>query len=309
MAPLPEPVTPTVQAIYAAYEADQETGFRDHLGASGIGKECSRAIWYSWRWATRARHAGRLLRLFETGHMAEHRFVANLRRIGVQVLEVDPETGGQWRVRDASGHFGGSMDGRGVGFPEAPKAWHVLEFKTHSSKSFTGLKAKGVQASKPEHFAQMQVYMHLSGIERAFYLAVDKNTDELYGERVRYDADAALRLMAKAASIIASASPPQRISNDPAWFQCRLCDHNAVCHGAAAPERHCRSCLHSTPVDGGEWHCARHNHLLGSDMQRAGCAAHLFVPPLVPGVQEDAGEDWVSYRMPDGSVWRDGVVA
>jgi len=26
----------------------------------------------------------------------------------------------------------------------------------------------------------MQVYMHLAGLDRAFYLAVNKNTDELY---------------------------------------------------------------------------------------------------------------------------------
>ena len=36
----------------------------------------------------------------------------------------------------------------------------------------------------------MQSYMHLAGLERAFYLAVNKNTDELYQERIRYDAEA-----------------------------------------------------------------------------------------------------------------------
>ena len=309
MAALPQQTSPTVEAIYQAYEADQETGFRDHLGASGIGNECERAIWYSWRWATRARHAGRLLRLFQTGHMAEARFVADLRRIGVEVMEVDEATGRQFNFRDASGHFGGSADGAGIGFPEAPKAWHVLEFKTHPSKSFAGLQKEGVQKSKPMHYAQMQVYMHLSGMERAFYLAVDKNTDALHGERVRYDAEFAIRIMAKAERIIAAAEPPAKISDDPAWYLCRFCDHHAVCHGGAAPERHCRSCLHVTPIQGGEWHCARHNHTLSSDMQRAGCAAHLYIPKLVPGEQADAGEDWVSYRMPDGSEWRDGVSA
>ena len=85
MAALPPPACPTVTAIYAAYEAASDSGYRAHLGASLIGTECERAIWYSWRWATRARHAGQLLRLFQTGHMAEARFVADLRRIGVTV--------------------------------------------------------------------------------------------------------------------------------------------------------------------------------------------------------------------------------
>ena len=123
----------------------------------------------------------------------------NLRRIGATVLEVDPETGRQWRVEAHGGHFGGSLDGVALGLLEAPKTWHVLEFKTHSLKSFRELVAKGVAEAKPQHWAQMQIYMHLTGLTRAMYLAVCKDTDDLHVERVRADADAAERLLAKAA--------------------------------------------------------------------------------------------------------------
>ncbi len=307
MVALPLPNTPTVSAIYTAYEAAAETGWRAHLGASLIGTPCERAIWYSFRWASRARHTGRLLRLFETGNLAEARFVADLRRIGVTVLDLDPATGRQWRVRDAGEHFGGSMDAVAIGFPEAPKAWHVCEFKTHNLKSFSKLQAEGVAKSKPLHWAQMQAYMHLADIERAFYLAVCKDNDELYQERVPRDAEAGMRILAKAERIIDAPRPPTRISADPTWFECRLCDHHAVCHGGAAVERHCRSCLHAAPIAGGAWHCARHQVPLADREQRSGCAAHLLIPDLVPGEQIDAGEDWVSYRMPDGTEWRDGV--
>ncbi len=60
----------------------------------------------------------------------------------------------------------------------------MLEFKTHSAKSFADLAAKGVEASKPQHVAQMQIYMHLTGITRALYVAVCKDTDALHIERV-----------------------------------------------------------------------------------------------------------------------------
>jgi hypothetical protein len=43
--------------------------------------------------------------------------------------------------------------------------------------------------------------------------------------------------------------------------------------------------------------------------QEAGCAAHLYLPDFVAAEQIDAGEDWVSYRLPDGTEWRDGVPA
>jgi hypothetical protein len=309
MAALPPPSCPTVTAIYAAYEEAADAGFRAHLGASLIGTECERALWYALRWATRAQHTGRLLRLFETGNLAEGRFVADLRRIGVTVLDLDPATGRQWNVRDASGHFGGSMDAVAIGFAEAPKTWHVCEFKTHGHKSFAKLVAEGVERSKPLHWAQMQAYMQMAGIDRAFYLAVCKDTDELYQERIRHDADAGLRILAKAARIVGAERPPTRISDDPAWWQCRFCDHHSVCHDGAAVERHCRSCLHASPVDGGGWHCSRHGVALSRGDQDAGCARHLYIPDLVAGEQVDAGEDWVSYRLPDGSEWRDGVPA
>ncbi len=221
MAALPETPTPTRDAIFGAYEADADTGFRPHLGASQIGKSCERALWYDFRWATPAEFPGRILRLFETGQLEEARLVKNLRRIGATVLEVDPETGRQWRVEAHGGHFGGSLDGVALGLLEAPKTWHVLEFKTHSAKSFRELVAKGVVEAKPQHWAQMQVYMHLTGLTRAMYLAVCKDTDDLCVERVRADADAAERLMAKAGRVINAARPPARISEDPAWFECR----------------------------------------------------------------------------------------
>ena len=63
MVKLPPAPTPTVDAIMASYEDAQGDGFREHLGASLIGKSCERALWYDFRWATRSRHDGRILRL------------------------------------------------------------------------------------------------------------------------------------------------------------------------------------------------------------------------------------------------------
>lgn len=118
MATLPDAPSPTRDAIFAAYEADRDDGFRPHLGASQIGKPCERALWYDFRWVTRSGFQGRILRLFETGQLEEARLVRNLRRIGATVLEVDPETGRQWRVEAHGGHFGGSLDAVALGLIE-----------------------------------------------------------------------------------------------------------------------------------------------------------------------------------------------
>ncbi|MBI4968207.1 MAG: PD-(D/E)XK nuclease family protein [Rhodospirillales bacterium] len=306
MAVLPPRPTPTVEAIFAAYEIEADDGFRNHLGASLIGKNCERALWHDFHWTTRSHFPGRILRLFETGQLEEARIVRNLRRTGATVLDVDPDTGRQWRVEACGGHFGGSLDAVAIGLLEAPKTWHVLEFKTHSAKSFAELRRDGVRASKPRHFAQMQVYMHLTGLTRAMYVAVCKDTDQIHVERLPADRAEGERLLAKAERIIFAQHLPARISDDPAWWQCRLCEHREVCHEGGAAATTCRSCLHSTPVVGG-WHCARWDRPLSPADQRRTCERHLFIPDLVPGVVLDAGDDWVEYGLKAGGTWINGA--
>src|SRR5438094_7242889 len=101
----------TIKAIYGWHEKNAEDWRRDHLGASLLGNECERALWYSWRWCSPPDHDGRLLRLFETGKLEETRFVRELRGIGATVLDLDPHTGKQWVLKapGLGGHVGGSM--------------------------------------------------------------------------------------------------------------------------------------------------------------------------------------------------------
>jgi hypothetical protein len=79
-----------------------------------------------------------------------------------------------------------SLDGVGEGFKESKKP-HTLEFKTMNEKSFKATKSMGVKQSKPIYWAQCQLGMHLAGLDRCFFFAVNKNTDEIYGERIRLD--------------------------------------------------------------------------------------------------------------------------
>jgi len=249
MALLPAPQTRTVDAIYAWHEAADRDGFRPHLGASLVGLRCDRALWYSFRWVARAVRTGRILRLFETGNLEEKRLVTELRRIGVTILDIDPATGRQWRLQALGGHFGGSVDAVGVGFPEAPKTWHIVEFKTHNSKSFADLRANGVEAAKYQHWAQVQVYMYLAGLDRAMYLAVCKNDDALYQERIRLDTEAAKLFITRAERVIDATAPPDRISEDPdSRLGCRWCGYRGVCHFDAQPLLNCRTCRHSSPI-------------------------------------------------------------
>jgi len=273
-------IAPTVAAIYAAYEGRQDDGLRPHLGASIIGHHCERYIYLSHRWAATKRHAGRMLRLFQTGNLAEQRFVDDLRAIGAEVWEVDPATKRQFRVSALGGHLAGSLDGVVLGIPEAPKTPHVLELKTHNSKSFGELATKGVKQSKPQHFAQMQVYMGLMKLERALYLAVNKDNDELYAERVDYSPEDFGALMARAQRVLGAEAPPARISEDPSWWQCKMCDFHAVCHQGQPTLKTCRSCKSAKPLDQGGWGCTHWEADIPADVLKVGCEAHVYAPGL-----------------------------
>ena len=215
--------SPTVTAIFDWHKktGDSEPR-RTYLGASILGTECERALWYAFRWCADPQFEGRLYRLFETGDLEEARFVRDLRAVGCTVYEVDPDTGEQFAISGVGGHFKGHADGVAVGIHEAPETWHLLEFKTASDKEWNKIKASGVKSAKPMHYTQMMVYMGKMKLSRAFYMAKNKNTEEIYAERIRYNAEEFQLYMDKAERIITAQMPPERISTRADFFVCRF---------------------------------------------------------------------------------------
>ncbi|WP_309382040.1 hypothetical protein [Cerasicoccus frondis] len=287
---------------------------RGYLGASIIGHDCDRYLWYCFRQALKPEFSGRLYRLFETGDLEEIRFVKELRAIGCEVHEVDPKTGEQFEVNAINGHFSGHMDGCASGIPEAPKTWHVLEFKTHNAKSFEKLRKTGVKASKPQHYAQMMSYMGLTGMSRALYLARNKDNDDLYGERIRYNAEEFKGLMARAERIIKANEAPERCASRPDDFRCRFCDAKTLCWGGESevavplPDVSCRTCCHATAELTGapcRWSCARMKYDIPENVP---CDDHLLLPSLIHFADPvDAGEDHIEFKnKSDGAVWQHG---
>lgn len=302
MATLPDSTHTTAHQIVRWYESKPQE-HRPHMGASLIGHQCERSTWLTWRWVKKPEFSGRILRLFNRGQREEAQFIEELRGIGAQVWDTDPDTGDQVRVSACNGHFGGSLDGIAKGLPEAPKAVAVLEFKTHGSKSFADLVKNKVQASKPQHYAQMTVYMGLMDIDRALYMAVNKDTDDLYTEWVHFDREHFTVLLDRAERLIEMTEPPLKLSDDPAYYVCKMCNFWKHCHGGQAAEVNCRTCCYSSPVENAAWHCKKHDGNPDTKVQANGCNDHLMIPALVPyGEAIDGGETWVAYKHRDSGV-------
>jgi hypothetical protein len=298
MAIIPEPTVSTATLIDQHHE-DHQDDPRPHLGASLLGHHCDRYLWLSFRWARPERFPGRILRLFRRGQNEERIIISDLRAIGVDVKTTN---GAQDRV-DFGNHVSGSMDGiANSGVPEAPKSRHVLEFKTHSKKSFDDLEKHGLEKSKPQHFAQCQVYMLGSKIDRALYVAVCKDDDRYYFERVKLDKERAQAYVDRGHRIVAEPAPPPPISNDPTWYQCRMCNYHDFCHKGALPAVNCRTCAHSTPCSDSTWRCERHQaDGIPVEFQRTGCDNHALHPDLVPWeMDQDASTEWEPVYIIEG---------
>ena len=316
MAELPPPTQPTVDAIYRAHvEAaaanDRHEGYG--VSVSLLGSPCDRQLWMTLRWASPPEiiTEGRKLRIFARGNAAEQRIIDDLRLAGLQVEDVDPETGRQWRLSRANGWLRGRADARCVGVIEAPKAQHVVEIKCIKAADWRAIQRHGLRKQKPEHWMQLHEGMASLGIDRGLYIAENADTCELLTERVHLDHEVAAMQEARVLRLVDDHDAPMKIADAPKSPPCLFCTHKAMCFESAAPRRHCRTCIFFAFTRDGNGHCARFDEPRSPDRQKAGaeCPAQRLLPTLVPGDQIDAADDgsWIEYRLADGTIWRDGA--
>lgn len=305
-------LSPVVRAIYAAREKEGRAEEpRRYLGASIIGHECEMYLWLMFRGVIAQKFDGRMFRLFERGRREEAEICRDLRSIGCEVWEKD-ESGNQFGVSFLGGHFRGHCDAVAVGIPEAPTKPHVVEMKTHSSKSFADLKKKGVKLAKPMHYAQMQIYMLGMDIWDALYFAVNKDTDDLYTERIKLDKAEAEKIMAIAKNVIETYEPMKCATREDD-YRCKMCEARTVCwHRTGAVFAcetciDCRTCCHSTPITEGErakWACTKGKSCtIGSPCK---CKEHLAIPTLIAGEVDTAHDKAIVYKDAKGKFFTNG---
>ena len=284
--------------IDAYCERAYNDGHRKHLGASLIGRDCKRYLWYVFRWAYAERFDGRKLRLFNRGHREEDRFIEWLRGAGFKVWTHDESqpmkpdgTYPQFRVSGVNGHFGGSLDGIAQFPPEyGINEPILLEFKTNGTgKGFNDLLATGMPVAKPEHFAQTSTYGADPNYKFRFvlYLNINKNDDSLHVELTALDWNLGEQMKLKAEQVITSQTPPPRLSEQPTYWKCKGCAMAGICHDQQAAEVNCRSCKHAVPIENGQWLCTlpAHNDGRGAipdEVIKVGCRSYEDITLEMP---------------------------
>lgn len=238
--------------IDAAMEAKQQAETpRNYLGASRLGEECMRLLGYEYHHTPKdeGKHfLGKILRIFDRGHDAETRMADYLRTAGFTLLTERPDGrqfgfGVAWdedrQCNRISGHCDGVITaGPGDMGMRYPLLW---EMKSLGDKSWKDTQRKGVKASKPVYYVQMQLYMAYLGLadHPGLFTAINGNTGEIYAELVPFDAAAAQAASDRGARVVSSLTADElpRIAKDPTDFRCKWCDYAARCWASQEKEQ------------------------------------------------------------------------
>jgi hypothetical protein len=212
----------------------------------------------------------------------------------------------QWGFVAHGGHFRGHSDGKlrfvpGQELFVPPDEWIGFECKTHGDSSFAELAGakknrdawlaspdalnfpgKKVEGSKPEHVIQAQHYMHHLGLRLTLYAAVNKNTDDIHFEFIQYDPKYHIDGEPIIRETIHSPRLPRRISKNPSWFKCKMCDHRKVCHFGEPMQKNCRTCVYSHAAEEGNWRCRKWNDaVIPKEAQLGGCGEWIEIKDQV----------------------------
>ena len=234
-------VTSLVDAALDAERLEQPS--RTYLGASRLGISCERALQYEFAGApvdADRGFSGRILRVFEVGHALENLAVRWLRMAGFD-LRNQTADGGQFGFSAVDGRFRGHVDGIIMAAPSNLKLSFpmLFECKTMNDKSWRDTVKKGVAISKPVYAAQMAIYQAymeevVEGISSnpALFIAINKNTQDIWFELVPFDAALAQRMSDRALKVISASDAGEQLNRayqDPTHFECRMCSWQDRC--------------------------------------------------------------------------------
>lgn len=194
---------------------------RTYMGGSILGKECDRALWYEYHQPI-ANDNPRVERIFHLGHLLESYVVSLLKFSGYE-LWVEQDDGSQFGFTDEeiAGHYDGV-----IMIDNTP---HLLEIKSASKKRFDEMAKLGVKMSDPTYYIQMQVYMKYAELDKACYVAFNKDNSEIYSEIVDYNAMEANHAVNRGKEIARAKVEPERKYKTSAFFKCKFCNYREVC--------------------------------------------------------------------------------
>lgn len=197
---------------------------RTHLGLSQCGHECPRYLWLKHHGHKEPAPDGRVLRLFELGNVVEDLVVSDLEKSGYTVTDQQEPVEFNWNETILPGH----TDGRISGLEESSKV-HLLEIKSCNDKRFKLLKKEGYCKWSEMYKFQIMAYMLGLDLDRCLVVVYNKNTSELYTERVKLVKQWIIDKLEHVFDVITQDTPPNGICHSATFWKSRFCGFRDVC--------------------------------------------------------------------------------
>lgn len=229
------PKRSTVDLIKEQIELRQDNRNRNYIGASSIGDECSRKIWYQYNNYPKKPMGWLVLCAIEDGHHTEKVMVERYRMLDGIDLYADDGTG-QFGY-DYEGWFKGHVDGMIKGLIEAPNTWHVFEVKAKKEEFFNKLKKCIETYGEKEalknwdylYYCQAVLYMHFMDVTRHCMVVATAGGRDFIQLRTEANPKLAKALITKGKRIKDAKDPPERAYSKNN-YQCKWCPFYEECY-------------------------------------------------------------------------------
>ena len=165
----------------------------------------------------------RILRIMDNGTYTHHRYEDLFDKMGIQVerevvlkdekLRISGRTDSHIRFKDENGN---EVDA-------------LVELKSAKDSQFNRMKQEG--EPRADHYDQLQLYMHLTGIHKGVIFVENKDTQDTLEFWVDYDEERANQLVEKIKMINACVDMeilPEK-EFEITSFECRFCDFRYLC--------------------------------------------------------------------------------
>lgn len=214
-----------------------------NISPSLIGDECLRRIQFMTTKAPAAPHEGKLLRIFQRGHIFEPFVLAIMREAGFVISNMD-EKGNQHGFQILDNQCRGRLDGIITAGPEIdgltyPCGW---ECKVLGDTGFKKALKDGVAKAHPKYADQAAMYQAYKVEGPMLFSIMSANTMEIYSEafeadEVRAQEASDRTVMVLRANAVGELLP--RAAGDPDQFPCKWCDFKDHCwaEGGLGPVR------------------------------------------------------------------------
>lgn len=197
---------------------------RNYLGASIVGTDCDRQLWYSYHEPLPIDSA-KVLRIFDVGHELELSVIKWLELAGLKLFTAD-SNGDQFGFSD--GPISGHVDGIVLGIPFDEKTPHLLEIKTANDFRWKAFVKDGF-CSDEKYKAQIHIYMLKLRLKRCLAVVLNKNTQEIYYEIIEFDEFEAISSLNRGMAIAETKDLPDRKYPSRSFFKCQFCNYKERC--------------------------------------------------------------------------------